>query len=295
MSTTFGIAQAMFFANPLTPSVAPKQIILHSDTRNGFEAHRRGQIVDVKPQRIFTDNRMFYTTTDGYYVDGVPVIGPSETGPYQSVIVLDYDEPFLGVVEASGNRDYALVRETQSRAGKSSVSRRFPAKKMIRPAEWAEEFWPRHYEDDSMTNLRCDAARMRFRREYAEAVIIAESEARGWNDDLEDLNYPMPTPYWSAYVSGMLFVSTGESLDRLEDRERFDGLGVRSEVMVGVPCAGVASSVFESSADRAKATAMASSNLRTMTNEAREIRSKGMVVESASVDTAYPLVASVRR
>lgn len=159
------------------------------------------------PASITTEDGTVWYTVDGRWVEG-HVLNATALTRDGDVLILFGDDLFgVGrLISASGGT--ARVADVVRSDGFSfpvgmpvRVSRWVPA------ASWARELMPYPGEAQDTTDLRVRAAKWKFKRRRAEAVVWREAKDRDWTEDLDRVKLeglPLGTPAWHPLIGGMV-------------------------------------------------------------------------------------------
>lgn len=166
-------------------------------------------------KRIVDDHHLWWVHTDGRFIDGA-VESPKELQSHTPALgILDDDVFVVGQAYGLTDDGRMVIRNAMRSDGK-----RLPGSDGQRPqsymvhrwyqaASWAAECLPQPGDDQGIVDLRVTIAQQRFALRLGEICILREANNRDWRDDLEDLDYTLPTPVYAVAVSGSMFLPMG--------------------------------------------------------------------------------------
>jgi hypothetical protein len=166
-------------------------------------------------RRHVESHHLWWVHEDGRYVDGA-IESPQELQSYTPVLGIVDDEVFV-VGNAYGRTadDRMIVRDAVRSDGKIMPGRDTarPATVVVdrwyQAAPWARECMPEPGDDQSVVNLLVAVAEQRFKLRLGEICILREANDRDWREDLEDLDYALPTPQYAVVATGSMYIPVG--------------------------------------------------------------------------------------
>jgi hypothetical protein len=205
----------IYFTDPFADKVPAAVQVLVTDTLN---IHRRGElrdrIVTIRKHRHHNGARLWYVTTAGDYVDGVPLNpqmkpGDPMMGLLGNVFVTGtsmYVGKLTDVAEVTDpiRSDQVVVHAAD---GEGYTQPRQPVAQWVAAAPWAKELMPSPFDADSVVQAKLALAKTRWEHARARAGLVVEAVDRDWAERLERLveqGHPMPVPRYGAVVTGQL-------------------------------------------------------------------------------------------
>jgi len=201
-----------FYLDPLQSPfhTGTKMLVFRERYPRSFQSSV-GQVVPIG-KRVVSDHHLWWVHEDGRYVDGA-IESPKELQSYTPVLGILDDEVFV-VGQAYGLSDDGrmMVRDARRSDGKqlpgteSGRPGTYLVTRWYQAAGWAAECLPQAGDDQGVIDLRVALAEQRFKLRLGEVCILREANDRDWRDDLEDLDYSLPTPSYAVAVTGSVFL-----------------------------------------------------------------------------------------
>ena len=211
-------ADRMFYLDPLQDPfhTSDKMLVFREKYPRSYQP-AKGNIVEVK-DRVVTDHHLWWKTIDGMYVDGA-LVSPKEFVSYRTVMGIISDDLFVigtsGGLTDEGDGPRMQITNARRSDGRTltntegGIVRTYLVDTWMQAADWASACLPQEGDDAEAVRLRVDTAEQKFKTRLAEVCILREANDRAWRDDLEDLEYSLPTPRYATYVDGTALVPVG--------------------------------------------------------------------------------------
>lgn len=215
-----------YFLTPMQDPFATsdKVFVFRERTQRGLYIDK---ITEVKGRSMY-DYHLWWTTTGGDYVDGAAV-SPLNLPTYQPMMGIIGENLFVigtGVgVDSQGRMKIESARRSDGvriASGNGRWVDTYYVRTWLQAAPWARDMMPAEGDTSSTVSQKLSIAKQKFETALAEVCILRESQARSWEDDLEDLDYSLPKPTYALHVDGTVFVATGQQVEvdaLTEDRQ----------------------------------------------------------------------------
>ncbi|UYL87463.1 hypothetical protein SEA_PUREGLOBE5_100 [Arthrobacter phage Pureglobe5] len=217
-----------FYLDPLQSPfhTGTKMLVFRERYPRSFQSSV-GQVVPVA-KRVVSDHHLWWVHEDGRYVDGA-LESPKELQSYSPVLGMLDDEVFVvGQSYGVDGNGRMVIRDALRSDGKrlpaaavgSSIF--YSVDRWYQAASWALECMPHPGDTPDDVALRTKIARQRFELRLGEVCILREANDRDWREDLEDLDYGLPTPSYAVAVTGTVFLplETRMQVDNLPESSR---------------------------------------------------------------------------
>jgi hypothetical protein len=241
----------IYFTDPFADKVPQTKQVLVTDALNPQRRYEfANAIVDVKKTRHLSRGQLWYITTEGDWVDGVP-LNPVMS-PGTPVLGLLGDAFVVGESLYIGARtDIAEITEPvrsdqkvlHAADGEGYRQPRQPVAQWVAAAPWAKELMPCVDDADTVVEAKLALARSKWEHARTKAALTGEATDRGWPERIEQLTSrgsKMPTPRYGGYVSAQLQIPV-ETPQAALDTPAFRAIKERvSEVSGAIPWTGQA-------------------------------------------------------
>jgi hypothetical protein len=218
-----------YYLNPLQSPfhTGEKMLVFREKYPRDFDSFV-DKVVEVKRCTIESHHVWWITEVGGRYVDGA-LVSPKEMQTHTPALGILDDEVFVvGTSYGLTDDGRMVIRDAKRSDGKllpgteGMQPRTYLVDEWMQAASWAINCMPQPGDDQATVDLRIRLATQSFDLRLGEICILREANDRDWRDDLEDLDYSLPTPSYATAVQGSVYVavSTGTARDDLPEDAR---------------------------------------------------------------------------